>query len=367
MLQKAKDMACIINATFARYKPHLIMLLSQIGYAIVYFFTEAAFGQGLNPHIYITYRCCLAGCLISPFAYFLERKSRPKHTLPLLLELFLLSLIGNCLTLNMNFASLKYTSPAFVASLFNTIPSWTFVLAIIFRMEVVDVKNPRGIAKILGTLISLAGVTAITLYKGPAVQSLWGAPIHIKRLSVHENWVKGSFLAVFSCITWAVWYIMQATTLKKYPAQVSLAAWTNCIGGAQSAVFAVFLQHKPSAWSIEMFSVNFWSITYSGICSAVFVFLQLWCIKEKGPVFVAMFNSLQTVMVVVLAYFVLGEKLYSGSIIGGVLVIIGLYLLLWGKEKDQSFVKSQEQSSSLCDEMKIADKEEVASAKKEEP
>ncbi|TYG45110.1 hypothetical protein ES288_D11G149100v1 [Gossypium darwinii] len=241
-------------ATLERYKPHLIMFLTQIGYAIVYFFTEAAFSQGLNPHIYVTYRFCLSACLMFPFAYFLE------------------------------------------------------------RMEVVNVKNPRGMAKILGTLISLAGVTTITLYKGPAVQRLSAAIVHINRHSgsVHENWVKGPILTVASCITWAIWYILQAITLKKYPTQVSLAAWMNGIGGAQSAVFAVCLQHKASAWSIKMFSVNFWSITYSGICSAVFVCLQIWCMKEKGPVFVAMFNSLQTVMVVVLAYLVLGERLYTG-------------------------------------------------------
>ncbi|XVF71976.1 hypothetical protein PTKIN_Ptkin12aG0083800 [Pterospermum kingtungense] len=357
-------MASAFMATFSRYKPHLIMLLSQIGYAIVYFITEAAFSQGLNPHIYVACRYCLAGCLMFPFAYFLERKSRPKLTLPLLLELFFLSLIG-ILTLNMHFASLKYTSPTFVASLFNTIPCCTFVLAITLRMEVVDVKNPRGIAKILGTLISLAGATTVTLYKGPAVPSLWSAPIHIKRLSVHENWGKGSILTVASCITWAIWYIMQASALKKYPARVSLATWMNCIGGAQAVTFAVSLQHKPSAWSIKMLSVNFWSITYSGLCSAVFVFLQVWCMKEKGPVFVAMFNSLQTVMVVVLAYFVLGEKLYAGSILGGVFVIIGLYFLLWGKERDQSYIKSS--SRSRCDEIKVANKDEVDSTEKEEP
>ncbi|TYG93911.1 hypothetical protein ES288_A11G148700v1 [Gossypium darwinii] len=285
-------MACTFMATLERYKPHLIMFLTQIGYAIVYFFTEAAFSQGLNPHIYVTYRFCLSACLMFPFAYFLERI---------------------CSSLNLHFASLKYTSPTFVATLFNTIPSWTFIIAVILRLEVVNVKNPRGMAKILGTLISLAGVTTITLYKGPAVQRLSAAIVHINRHSgsVHENWVKGPILTVASCITWAIWYILQAITLKKYPTQVSLAAWMNGIGGAQSAVFAVCLQHEASAWSIKMFSVNFWSITYSGICSAVFVCLQIWCMKEKGSVFVAMFNSLQTVMVVVLAYLVLGERLYT--------------------------------------------------------
>ncbi|PPD97524.1 hypothetical protein GOBAR_DD05420 [Gossypium barbadense] len=294
-------MACTFMATLERYKPHLIMFLTQIGYAIVYFFTEAAFSQGLNPHIYVTYRFCLSACLMFPFAYFLERNSRPNLTFRLFSEFFLLSLIG---------------------------------------MEVVNVKNPRGMAKILGTLISLAGVTTITLYKGPAVQRLSAAIVHINRHSgsVHENWVKGPILTVASCITWAIWYILQSLQ----------CAYST----------------KASAWSIKMFSVNFWSITYSGICSAVFVCLQIWCMKEKGPVFVAMFNSLQTVMVVVLAYLVLGERLYTGSIIGGFLVIIGLYFLLWGKDREQSYNKSQE---SHCNEIMVSDKEEMASVEKDEP
>ncbi|XVF80938.1 hypothetical protein PTKIN_Ptkin15bG0115800 [Pterospermum kingtungense] len=354
-------MAYALKAVFATYKPHISMILVQILSAIVYFITEAAFNQGLNPYVYVTYRYCLAGLVVFPLAYFLEKKQRPKLTLALFLELFLVSLLGVGLTMNMFFASMKCTSPTFVAAIFNTVSSLTFVIAILFRMEFVDVKSPRGIAKIVGTVISLAGVTVITLYKGPALKSLWDAPIHMKRLSVDENWVKGSILTVASCITWSSWFIMQAVILKKYPAQLSLTAWMDCLGGAQSAVFAAFLNHTPAAWSVTMLGIDFWAITYCGIVgSGIVIFLQIWCMEEKGPVFVAMFNPLQTVMVAVLAYFVFGEKLYTGSILGGATVIIGLYMLLWGKDKDMPYIKSQ-------DEVKEADKEMVASAGKEEP
>ncbi|XVE72959.1 hypothetical protein DITRI_Ditri11bG0079500 [Diplodiscus trichospermus] len=370
-------MACALKAIFTTYKPHLSMVLVQILSAIVYFITEAAFNQGLNPYVYVTYRYSLAGWLMFPFAYFLERKSRPKLTLALFLELFFVALLALtiflpvfhfdkknrvALPINMFFTSMRCTSPTFVASVFNTVSSLTFVIAILFRIEVVDARSPRGIAKILGTLVSLAGVTIITLYKGPALHNLWDDPIHMKRLSVHENWVKGSILTIASCITWSSWYIMQAFTMKKYPCQLSLTAWITCIGGAQSAVFAVFLEHKPAAWSLKMFTIDFWAITYCGIVGSAFlIFIQLWCMNVKGPVFAAMFNPLQTVMVAVLAYFVFGEKLYTGSLLGGVIVIIGLYLLLWGKERDQAYIKTQEQSSSHCDEQKVT-VEDLASA-----
>ncbi|KAK8693985.1 hypothetical protein V6N13_071549 [Hibiscus sabdariffa] len=340
-------MAYTLMANFAKYRHHLSMVVVQILSSIVYFITEAAFNEGLNTYVYVSYRFLLAGLLLFPVAYFIERI---------------------CLTFIMFFVSMRCTSPTFVAAVYNTVSSLTFLIAILFRMEVVDVRSHRGMAKILGTLISLLGVTVITLYKGPALQNMWGTPIHMKRLSIHENWVKGSILTIASCITLSSWYIMQTFTMRKYPAELSLTAWISFIGGTQSAVFTVLVQHKPGVWSINMLGIDFWAITYCGIIgSGLLIFIQLWCMKEKGPVFVSMFNPLQTVIVAVLAYFVFGEKMYTGSILGGVTVIIGLYLLLWGKDKDETYTKSQELPSSHSLELKVPKSEEVAAALKVEP
>ncbi|KAJ3682518.1 hypothetical protein LUZ60_015091 [Juncus effusus] len=334
-----------------RFKPHFLMTLAQVGYTILYFITEAAFNKGLNPYVFITYRHILAAVVVWPFAYFLERKIRPKMTWMLFLEISVLSLLGVSLTLNMYFTSLKYTSPTFVSSMVNTVASMTFVIAILLRLEHLDAKSARGTAKILGTVISLAGVTIMTLYKGPIVKNLWHGIFHIQGGSVHENWLKGSILTVASCIAWSIWYIMQAVTLKRYPAQLSLTAWMSLIGGAQSAIFTACVERTRGAWTIG-FDVQFWSIVYSGlICSGLIIYIQLWCTEEKGPVFVTMFNPLSTLMVAILAYFVFGERLYIGSIIGGIVVIIGLYLVLWGKDRDQlGLVQKTEEASEFCHE-----------------
>ncbi|XP_011028786.1 PREDICTED: WAT1-related protein At4g08300-like isoform X3 [Populus euphratica] len=300
---------------YSRFIPHLLMILVQIGYSFLYFLAEAAFSHGMSPHVFVTYRYIVGSLVMFLLAYFLERKVRPKLTLVLFLEIFVLSLLG---------------------------------------LEIVNLRNPRGIAKIVGTLLSLAGVLTITLYKGPEVQSLQGAPIHIKSNASQQNWVKGSILLVVSCITWSLWFIMQAYTLKRYPAQLSLSAWINGFAAAQSAVFTVFMQHKLAAWSIGS-SIVFWSIIYAGVISCgLTVTIQLWCTEQKGPVFVTMFSPLATVMVAILAYFLFGEELHAGSILGGAVVIIGLYMLLWGKEKDGDRNKSQKQSLSTNDEEKLS-------------
>ncbi|KAH7517358.1 hypothetical protein FEM48_Zijuj09G0055200 [Ziziphus jujuba var. spinosa] len=275
----------------------------------------------MNPHVFLTYRYVVGGLVTFPFAYFLERCS---------------------LTFNMYFASLRYTSPTFVTSMISTVPSLTFTMAIILRLEALDIRSPRGITKVIGTLITLAGVLTMFLYRGSAIKSLSAALIHTRNPTVHENWTKGSILVVASCFSWSCWYIMQVFTLKKYPAQLSLTTWMNWIAAVQSAAFTVILQHKREEWIIT-YQNDLWSILYAGVvCSGLTIFIQLWCTKQKGPVFVTIFNPLSTLFVVILAYFFLGEIVHVGRILGAVIIIIGLYLVLWGKSKDEGHVKDQE-------------------------
>ncbi|GAB2302620.1 hypothetical protein Dimus_036623 [Dionaea muscipula] len=338
-----------LGATCRRIKPHIMMVLVQLSSALVYFITEAAFDQGLNPHVYVTYRHIVGGILVLPFAYFFEKKTRPKLTVTMFVEIFLFSLLGVGLTVNMYFASLNFTSSAFVSATVNTIPSMTFILAVIFRQEVLNIRNSHGLAKVLGTTVSLVGVMTLTLYRGPAVKSLWNSSVHLSKNTFHKNWMTGSALAVASCTSWAIWFTMQGFMLTRYPAQLSLATWTNFLGAAQSAVFtAIVMRHEPAAWSCTSL-VGLGSILFSGVFSSgLNTSMLIWCTKEKGPVFVTMFCPLQTLLVVVFAYFILSDRLFMGSIIGGAIIIIGLYLLLWGKGGDrEECIKSQQQQPNL--------------------
>ncbi|KAK4266122.1 hypothetical protein QN277_027090 [Acacia crassicarpa] len=327
---------CVLGGLCCKFKAHLLMILVQLGYSILYFITEASFIHGLNPYVYVTYRCTVAGLALLPFAYFLERKMRPKLTLALFLEIFVLSLLGVSLSLNMYFASLKYTNPTFVTVMYNTVSSMTFVLAVILRIEVINLRKPQSIAKVAGTLVSFGGIMIVTLYRGPIIRNVWPPLIHIhKNDHIHEEWLKGSLLVVASCVAWAIWYVMQAYSLKRYPAQLSLTTWMALLGGVQSAVFTVIVDHNISAWTIG-FNIDLGSILYGGVVgSGLLIFIQLWCTEEKGPVFVTMFNPLPTILVAVLSYFIVGDKLHLGCIAGAMIVVIGMYLLIWGKEDQE--------------------------------
>ncbi|XP_048439331.1 WAT1-related protein At1g25270-like [Pyrus x bretschneideri] len=65
------------------------------------------------------------------------------------------------------------------------------------------------------------------------------------------------------------------------------------------------------------------------------VTLISWCVKKGGPLFVAVFQPLLLVIVALAGSLLLDEKLHVGSILGGLLIVIGIYAVLWGKNKEQ--------------------------------
>ena len=72
------------------------------------------------------------------------------------------------------------------------------------------------------------------------------------------------------------------------------------------------------------------------IASGVAFAVQIWCIDRGGPVFVAVYQPVQTLVVAIMASLTLGESFYLGGIIGAVFIIAGLYLVLWGKSHERA-------------------------------
>ncbi|RHN79427.1 putative EamA domain-containing protein [Medicago truncatula] len=78
------------------------------------------------------------------------------------------------------------------------------------------------------------------------------------------------------------------------------------------------------------------------VTSSIQYYVQGYVIKATGPVFVTAFTPLRMIAVTALACIFLKEKLHLGSIVGGLVVVIGLYLVVWGKSKEQRAMASDE-------------------------
>nr|GMD28997.1 protein WALLS ARE THIN 1-like [Ipomoea batatas] len=293
---------------------HVAMLALQFGYAGFHVVSRAALNMGMSKIVFAIYRNILAFILLLPFAYFLEKKNRPRLTWNFAVQFFLLAIVG--ITANQGFylLGLDNTSPTFASAIQNSVPAITFLLAAILRIETVRLDRKDGISKVAGTLLCVCGATVITLYKGPTIYSPTGHPSLQKipaRLSLGDasgkNWTLGCVFLIGHCLSWASWLVLQAPILKKYPARLA-----------------------------ELFSVFYAGVVASGIAFAV----QIWCIDRGGPVFVAVYQPVQTLVVAIVASVALGEEFYLGGIIGAVLIIIGLYFVLWGKNEEAKFAKA---------------------------
>lgn len=250
-------------------------------------------------------------------------------TLPILFQIFLLALGGITINQNFYFAGLNYTNSTFAAATTNLIPVITFVMAAFLRYENVNMRNLRGQVKVVGTIICVSGAMVMTVYKGPVIEMLNAYN------STSSNNILGSILLFASVFAWSSWIIFQAPIVNKYPAQLSLTAIMCMFGALQSGVVALIFEHNTtSVWAIG-WNLELLSYVYTGImCSALAFFVQTWCIHLKGPVFAAVFNPLNTILVAILECFILHVNLHVGSVVGAVLIVGGLYSVLWGKAKD---------------------------------
>uniref|UniRef100_A0A7N0SVE2 WAT1-related protein n=1 Tax=Kalanchoe fedtschenkoi TaxID=63787 RepID=A0A7N0SVE2_KALFE len=332
---------------------HLAMLALQFGYAGFHVVSRAALNMGISKIVYPVYRNIIALLLLLPFAYFLEKKERPAMSLSFLVQFFLLATVG--ITANQGFylLGLDNTSPTFASAIQNSVPAITFLLAAILRIEQVRFNRKDGIAKMAGTLLCVTGASVITLYKGPTIYSP-GPPLQTVAAPLFaslgdakgKNWTLGCIYLIGHCLSWSGWLVLQAPVLKKYPARLSVTSYTCFFGVIQFLILAAFIERDYNAWFFhsggEVFTVFYAGVVASGIAFAV----QIWCIDRGGPVFVAVYQPVQTLVVAVVASAALGEEFYLGGIIGAALIITGLYFVLWGKSEEMKYLQKEKSVTS---------------------
>ncbi|KAI5355334.1 PREDICTED: WAT1-related [Prunus dulcis] len=326
-----------LSPVLIKMKPYLAMVSLQFGYAGMYIISMVSFKHGMSNFVLSVYRHVVAFCVIAPFAFVLERKIRPRMTLPIFLRIVLLGFLEPVLDQNLYFLGMKYTSATFASAVVNVLPAITFIMAVFFRLESVNVKKLHSLAKVVGTVITVGGAMVMTLYKGPIVDIIRGhAHSHGTSTtdSTNQHWVAGPLMLLASCGGWASFFIVQSFTLKKYPAELSLTAWICIMGVLEGGVITFAVERKMSVWVIGWDSRLLASV-YSGIvCSGLAYYVQGVVSRERGPVFVTAFSPLCMIITAALGAIVLAEKVHLGSIIGAIFIVFGLYTVVWGKSKD---------------------------------
>ncbi|PON93347.1 Plant-drug/metabolite exporter [Trema orientale] len=324
--------------------------------------SKAAMTKGMSHFVFVVYSNALATLIFLPlFIFNSHRKKTPPLSFSLLCKFFLLSLAGITVLQNCVFAGVSYSSPTLGSAMSNLVPAFTFVLAVFFRMEKLDLRNLKSQIKIMGTLVSISGALIITVYKGPAIlippsQSVGNTSppsdpsSYSMILRATSNWIIGGLLLAIASLSFSIWNIGQAAILKGYPSKITILFFYYFFGTIQCALLTLIAEGNLSVWALTP-DIELISVLYSGVCGSVVVFSVLtWCMNKKGPVFVVMFKPLGIAIAAFMSTIFLGDTLYAGSVIGALPIIIGFYGVIWaqsdeGKDENHGFADGVQSSS----------------------
>lgn len=93
------------------------------------------------------------------------------------------------------------------------------------RMETVGIRTLAGQAKVAGTVLCVGGSMLMTFYRGGLIR-MWPSPIDWRYAAEMSSkagadagghhMAVGAALVIFSCLAWAIWFIIQVREKHRY-------------------------------------------------------------------------------------------------------------------------------------------------------
>ncbi|CAG7864601.1 unnamed protein product [Brassica rapa] len=321
-----------------------IMLVVQFIFAGMYILFKLTVDDGTNLRILVAYRLSFATISMLPLALIFQRDKRPEFTWRLLFLAFLSGMLGAAIPNFLYLPGLALTSATFSTAASILGPLITLVLSVAFRIETLRLGTNEGRAKLVGTLLGAGGALVFVFYKGVEIH-IWSTHVDLLKNSNagqsfgqatenHHISIPG-VLMVFGCnVSFSLWLILQA----KIGDQLGGSYWNvslmNAMGSLVCMIVALCSERNWKQWRLG-WNISLLATVYSGVVvSGMVIPLIAWCIKTKGPLYVTMFSPIRLVIVALAGSFALEETLHLGSIIGAMIMVGGVYLVIWCKMKE---------------------------------
>ncbi|GMN42464.1 hypothetical protein TIFTF001_011672 [Ficus carica] len=308
----------------------------NVGLSTLY---KAAAIKGLSNFVLITYSNAIGTLVLLPFLFIFPRTGLPPFSKSVLYKFVLLSLIGYSAG-TCAYKGIEYSSPTLASVIGNLVPAFTFILAVVFRMETLDFRSSRTQAKTIGTIISISGALVAILYKGPVILSSTSLPSSL--LLEHSvgtsqtNWVLGGLLLVIVSLMASYSYILQTQIVKLYPSALMVAILNSLCTAIIAAIVGPIIETNTSAWKVKtdmgLITVVLHGVFGQSLATAV----HTWGLDLKGPVYVTIFQPFSIAIAAALGVTFLGDALHLGSVVGAMTILLGFYAVIWGKAKEET-------------------------------
>lgn len=282
-----------------KYRVFLLLVICNLFWAGNYVFGKYVVSE-MTP-LWITFsRWALASFLLIPIAYFVEKPkwSTIRKQWYLLLAMGIFGVDAFNLSL---YAALNYTS-ATNASLISALNPGLIVVCSIFLL-----REKISRVQVLGLIVSLLGVFLI-LVRG-----------HLGEIFQTE-YNRGDLIMIISIVVWTLYSIL-GKRLKSIP-PITATAVSALFGTIIMAPFALYEGINIAKISSVAVTGIAYMVIFASVCSFV-----LWnmCIREIGASRAGIFLNFIPLFTAIISC-MLGEKITTAQVCGGLLVFIGVYL-----------------------------------------
>jgi drug/metabolite transporter (DMT)-like permease len=270
-----------------------LIIISAATFGTLPIFGRLAYANGLDTITFLFLRFLFAAVLMA-LLMILRREPLPRGRI--LGMLILMGALGYAAQAFTYLSAVKYASAGLVALLLYLYPTFVVILSAVFLHE----KVTR--LKVIALLLALVG-TALTV--GPS----------------GGQWI-GVLLAIASALIYSVYIIVGSGVMK----HVSALQSSTVIFASAGVVYGIMVQingpHLPTGetgWLVMAGTVIFATII------PVVTFLA--GLERIGPTNAAMLSTLEPVVTVFLATWLLDEQLQLVTLLGGGMIILAVVLL----------------------------------------
>ncbi|KAK3042038.1 hypothetical protein RJ639_001740 [Escallonia herrerae] len=313
----------------------LCMLAVQLIATGLQLLSRIILSKGTFVFALMTYRHVVGTMCVAPFALYLDRGKWRKLSWSAFFWLFMVALTGISMAMGFFYFGLRDTTATYATNFLNLIPIITFLFSTVLRIEKLGLQTRAGKIKTLGAALCLAGALTISLYKGKTINGIHHTTTHHAIImKTKPNWTRGTSFLVGSILSYGMWFILQVKLLKVFPYKYLATMLICIIASIQQVAIGLCIDRTKAAWRLG-WNLQLITIVYSGTLAtgATFCFLSF-AVAQRGPTYPSMFNPLSLILVAITEALFLGEDIRVGSLVGMLLIIVGLYSFLWAKNKE---------------------------------
>jgi drug/metabolite transporter (DMT)-like permease len=247
-------------------------------------------------------RIVIAGTFILPIYLWRQRGKHEAWTWPEFRRVLLLGLFGVAGNQLLFVIGLAWTSVAHAAIVVTLMPVLVLLFSAFLRHEH---TTPR---KILGMITAAAGVAVLQLAKDPGS----GATL------------LGDFCIFLAILAFAIFTVKGKQIATKYSSlTVNTIAYAG--GGLALAPMTLWLGLKFDFGRVS--AAAWWSLIYMAVFAAVIAYLIYYYALTYIPASrVSAFSYLQPMVATLFAVLLLGDRITTALVIGGILVLSGVYV-----------------------------------------